>query len=270
MNSLINTGSSICFILLIAIILSGCTQIPKSNPLVSETTSAIETTLEESNRTEAESPEPTTEANERYSEPSNQFIFDSLDEYEAFIKAAELSDEEFEAFLREEPTGKYNMNGIENKDDLKKTLSWLSSVPFPNSKEYHFKQMILHPEWDQVYLLLENQNGSSCFFRIYLGNEDYKEEYTKVYRDDSKYILVNTFSQNDEVKHIYQLVTEETNVHRFYVDFGNCFACFWMKTPSYDMALDALCGFSYLDMLHPQASTISENNISTQEDTARN
>ena len=93
--------------------------------------------------------------------------FESLDEYRAFVVAAELDDEAFTDFIMS-PEHWYYYNGLTSKQDAEYTISLLSAIPMPHSPEFGFKTMINYLDnEDKQCEFYYSRGDENCAFTFY-------------------------------------------------------------------------------------------------------
>jgi len=190
------------------------------------------------------------------SEPPFSVYCADIDELILFTRAVELSDEDFEAFIYEEPTGKYYMNGISNKEDLRTVLAWLEDMPIPISNQFELKGITIFQESKEVHFLFENENGNRCSFDMYMDDTaaiDYRLQERK---DNNKSFEEVPVPSNHTIKHVYYLgkyispYLHANPAYYFLADYETC--CVKYQTTGiqdYDAAVDALYEFTYSDIL---------------------
>jgi len=93
--------------------------------------------------------------------PPHCLDFRSIEEYQAFFLAEELSDAAFQEYIEDRD---FNMNGIQNKEDLAEIKSKLESVPFPVVEGAHLTYVDILPEYDQLYVCYELNGDDACTF----------------------------------------------------------------------------------------------------------
>ena len=97
------------------------------------------------------------------SEPDNQLVFRNIEEYHRFFREVDLSDSEFQEFIRKE---NYDMNGIRSKEDLIALKQKLMPVPFPYIANAIITDISILPEYDQLLVRYLINRKDSCAFTI--------------------------------------------------------------------------------------------------------
>ena len=190
---------------------------------------------------EAENVEMILSDAEKCQEPPVSVIFNSIDDYISFTKSVNLSDEEFSLFLSDE----YSMNGINDKNTIKEILKWLEVMPFPNSSDYLFKQLIIYPDREEAFILYKNKDDQSCSFLMFLGTEKTMDDYLQA-PADNKLIAVDLSTIDNSINRIFYLDEGEVTARSFYIDFGNCISlCRIYGSLDYASSLNVLREFSY-------------------------
>ncbi|MCQ2452272.1 MAG: Ltp family lipoprotein [Oscillospiraceae bacterium] len=181
--------------------------------------------------------------------------FDSVDELISFVRAGELSDMDLESYLYDNNSGRYDMNGIENRADLRAILAWLDGMPVPLSEEYSLLSITVYPEREEVYMLYENKDGKRCSFNMNMGagitsddclrERNYDNKCSEELVLPSKYAAERAFYLDRYVSpNLYA-----NPAYYFLVDYGTCYAGFkTVGITDYDQARDILWSFMYLNI----------------------
>lgn len=90
-------------------------------------------------------------------EPALQLIFNSASEYVELIAAADLPDNELGEYLT---NNSFDMNGIKTRSDIQALEATVSALPIPAVDELQITNIVIYPEWNQMYIRFVSADGA--------------------------------------------------------------------------------------------------------------
>ena len=131
-------------------------------------------------------------------EPPKVLIFSSLIEYQKFASSVEMEDDEFLKYIQE---NSFDMNGIASKENVKDTLSFVETVPFPKLSGYKLSQFMIYPDKHECYILYEKNDSQRCSF---LYQRDNSADIQK-YLNDNSGILSVELEKSSEMHSLFDV-----------------------------------------------------------------
>lgn len=127
----------------------------------------------------------------------------NMDDYNTFADSLLLSDDDFQTFV---DVNSYSMNGVCTKDDVRKILKMLDNVIVPESPDFDFVTLVLHPWLEECYILFSNENNQRCSFIINLNTgktdslypSDASDGYLSVDLANQEHLSDALYKYNDE------------------------------------------------------------------------
>ena len=151
-----------------------------------------------------------TSFDESPSEPINStYTFHSLEEYREFCAAGNLSDTEFDNYMR---THGYD---ISSKEQHKAVCDEINAAPLPMPDGLAFKYLIFHPDWHQLHVMYYGKGEDGCSFLINTDSEIMLDEYLADVR--SKENVEKVELNNDCISESYYITEYGNDIEAYYV-----------------------------------------------------
>lgn len=142
---------------------------------------APDTNAQESSETEA--PEAAT-LPEEDAEPSEQLIFDSVDELWTLLDARSMPDDELEAFLREHG---YDVNGMDSRETLNRFANRMARTVLPRLGAQEPEQLLFPMHAGEYTALFSAESGARCTVRVgYLPEDTMEDRPLTAFADDAE------------------------------------------------------------------------------------
>lgn len=114
-----------------------------------------------------------TTATEGYPMPPYWVSFSSMEEYKAFVEAADLPQEDLLKFLDK---NSYNACGIKGREDIIQVRDFFAEFPFPHLKGARLTTLLLSVEGLQVTVRYELNDGVSATYRLNIWEDSAEKE----------------------------------------------------------------------------------------------
>ena len=150
--------------------------------------------------------------------PPPSLDFYGIDELQDFVSSYELSDDDFDRFIKEH---NYYLCGIQSKTDLINMVERFDELPFPMSEEYSFNFMDYYPELGRYTMVYLMGNGH-CYFTFFEGVEGDSESLLDS-AIESKNVSLMELDQPTSIRRLYVLNDTNDDVTTFYSDINGYF-----------------------------------------------